>query len=210
MQHTDQREQPAGGIEVDRNFVTEPLHQQRGTLVVQRTPAHVDRLDLREAGTPDCLVIALADHEVIPDDPAKRGERQDDYLARSVRHRTHLDAQPVLLDRQMEMIRPGASGGRLEMVLLQEIEDRDRPLMLDIGAAADDRVLVESYAGDPPGAARVAHLRRFNLRERGRAGSRATRHAHRGLPPGRDGSPEVRASQGSPRRSGLASYALEN
>ena len=36
-----------------------------------------------------------------------------------------------------------------EQILFQEIEDRDGALMLDIGAAADDRALVERQADDP-------------------------------------------------------------
>ena len=37
------------------------------------------------------------------------------------------------------------------MVLLEQVEDRDRPLVLDVGVAANDRMLVESDAGNPRG-----------------------------------------------------------
>src|SRR5206468_8496096 len=89
-------------------------------------------------------------------------------------HRANLYVQPILLDRQVEVKRSGTSGGWREMVLLQEVEDRDRSLVLDIRAAADDRVLVEGDAGDPPIALGVAHRRRITLRTAGRAGSTTT------------------------------------
>src|SRR5262249_48778951 len=110
------------------------------------------RLDLREARTPDRFVIAVADHEVVPDDAAKRRERQNNCLIRAVRDRANLDAQTVLLDRQMQMVRPAAAGNRCETVLFQEVEDRHCTLVLNVGAAADDRVLVESDACNSRGA----------------------------------------------------------
>jgi hypothetical protein len=51
----------------------------------------------------------------------------------------------------MQMVRPVAAGNRREMVLFEEIEYRHRPLVLDIGAAADHRMLVESDAGNTRG-----------------------------------------------------------
>src|SRR5215469_18054276 len=110
----------------------------------------------------------------------------------------------------MKVVRAGTSGSRLEMVFLQQIEYRDRPFMLDIGAAADDRMLVEGDAGNPPGAFRVAHTRRFIPRPTGRAEATVTKHGPRALPPRRAGLPAVRAPQGSRHRSGRASCASEN
>src|SRR5215469_574473 len=68
MQHADQCEQAPRGIEVDLDLIGEPLHQQRGALVVQQAATHVDRLDLREARTADRLVVAFAHHEVISEE----------------------------------------------------------------------------------------------------------------------------------------------
>ena len=43
------------------------------------------------------------------------------------------------------------------MVLLQQIENRDRSFVLDVGAAAHHGVLVESDARDPPLTPGLAH-----------------------------------------------------
>src|SRR5690242_17234092 len=72
MQHANQGEEASGGVEIDLDLVGEPLGQQRGPFVVQRPPADVDRLNLRQARTADRFVIAVADHEIIFDDTAKR------------------------------------------------------------------------------------------------------------------------------------------
>src|SRR5436190_163008 len=77
--------------------------------------------------------------------------RHGDRFVRAVRHRADFDGQPVFLDRQMQMVRPGAAGNRRKMVLFEKIEDRHRPLVLDVGAAADDRMLVECDAGNSRG-----------------------------------------------------------
>ena len=50
----------------------------------------------------------------------------------------NFDQQPVLLDREMQLERPGAAGGRREAVLVQQIGDRRGALVLDLRAAADD------------------------------------------------------------------------
>ena len=48
----------------------------------------------------------------------------------------------------MEAIRAGASRSRGEMVLLQQVENRHRALVLDIGAAPDDGMLVKRNVDD--------------------------------------------------------------
>src|SRR5262249_8037486 len=119
MKHTDQCEQAPRRIEIDSNLIGEPLHQQFGTFVVQRSPAHVHRFDLSKARMPDRFVIAFAHHKVIPDDAAKWRERHDNCLALPVRDRADLDVQTVFLYGQMKMVWPGTPGSRPEMVFLQ-------------------------------------------------------------------------------------------
>src|SRR5690349_6839224 len=65
VQHGNQREEAARGVEIDADLVLEPLHQELGALVLEPAPAHVDRLDLARARAADRLVIAVADHEVV-------------------------------------------------------------------------------------------------------------------------------------------------
>jgi replicative DNA helicase len=46
VQDADERKQPPRGVEIDRDLSVEPVHQHLGRLVVERTPRHVDGLDL--------------------------------------------------------------------------------------------------------------------------------------------------------------------
>src|ERR1700756_1734301 len=66
----------------------------------------------------------------------------------------------------MQMVRPVAAGNRREMVLFEEVEDRYRPLVLDVGAAADDRMLVERDAGDSRGVLLAHSLSSYPARAR--------------------------------------------
>src|SRR4030088_50354 len=76
MQHADQREEPPRRIEVELDLAREPLLQKLRTLVMKRTPAHVEAFDLRGRSLADGLVVALADNEVVLDHAAKGRERQ--------------------------------------------------------------------------------------------------------------------------------------
>src|SRR5437588_12788802 len=78
VQHANQGKEPPRRVEIDLDLVGEPLDQQRGPLIVQGPPADVDRFDLRQARTANRFVIAVADHKIIFDDPAKRRQRQSD------------------------------------------------------------------------------------------------------------------------------------
>src|SRR6516164_9631151 len=161
MQYANQREQSSGSVVVDIDLVGEPLNQQRRSLVVQRSPPYIDRLYLRQIRPADGLVIAFADNEIVADDAAKGGQRQKDRLARAAHRRSNVDAQPVLLDGQVQMKWSVESGGRRKMVFLKQIENRNCSFILDIGAAADHRVLVECDVGDPPLASGIAYRHRF-------------------------------------------------
>ena len=118
----------------------EPVHQRLRAFVVQAAPAHVDRLDLAGRRRADRLVVALADHVIVLDDPPERRQRQDvgdDRLAALARDREH---QPALDQRQLQPVGPVAGiVDRAEAVLLDEVEDGDGALVLDIGRRAADR-----------------------------------------------------------------------
>src|SRR3954462_11773109 len=53
MEYADQSEQAAGGIEIEHHLACETLHQNVGALVVERAPAHVERLDAVRRGGAD-------------------------------------------------------------------------------------------------------------------------------------------------------------
>src|SRR5207244_7233728 len=96
----------------------------------------------------DRFIIALAHHEVVPDDAAKRSERQDNRLARAVHRRMNMNAQSVLFDCQVQMKRPAASRSRRKMILLQQIKYRHGTLVFDAGIESDNGMLVEGDACD--------------------------------------------------------------
>src|SRR5215468_2523594 len=77
VQHADEREQAAGGVEVDPHLLAQPVHENARALVVQPAPAHVDRLDLARRGGAKRLVIAVADHEIILHDAPQRRQREE-------------------------------------------------------------------------------------------------------------------------------------
>ena len=50
--------------------------------------------------------------------------------------------------REVQRERPAARAFRREQILLDQIVDRDRALMLDIGTGTPDRFLVERHRDD--------------------------------------------------------------
>src|SRR5580658_9231034 len=104
MQYGEEGEQPPCGVEIHRHLVLQPFPQQLGTLVVERSPPHVDRLDVARRRGADRLVIALADHEIVLDQAPERRQRQvvRDYrvaaLGANVQYQAvfhHLEPQAV-------------------------------------------------------------------------------------------------------------------
>ena len=69
-----------------------------------------------------------------------------------------VEDQPVLGDRQMQRCKARRRGRPARTVLLDQIVDRDRALVLDVGARAADRILVERHRDEP---ARLRRLRSF-------------------------------------------------
>src|SRR5271163_4884609 len=103
----------------------------------------------------------------------------------------------------MKVERPILPGGRSEVVFLQQIGDRRRPFVFDIGAASHDRMLVKCDASNALiGATVVVRLVHGRLipRDTDRAGSTGTERARRAPRPQRGGSPAEQARRGSPAR----------
>src|ERR1700691_5470466 len=148
MQHAEQREQLPRGGEIDGYLAGQGFAQQLGALVVYRATAHIDRFELGRRGGLDRVIIALAQHEVVLDQAAKRRKRQRHLLQRLIAAIADVEHQPVLGDRQMEMERPRDARGWDETVLLEKIGYGDGAIVLDIGVAADDGAFVERDLGD--------------------------------------------------------------
>jgi len=145
------REEAARGIEVEPHFARESLHEDLGTFVVERAPAHVERLDAPRRGGADRGVVAIAYRVVILDDAAQRRQRQQ------VRHdgRTvlapDLEHQASAGHAEMQRVGAGVVAVGRKRVLLEQIVDRDGTLVLDIGIGTADRVLVEGDRNETVG-----------------------------------------------------------
>src|SRR3954453_17620003 len=63
------------------------------------------------------------------------------------------DGKPPFLDRELDLERAGITVGigtfRLEIIAFYQIEDRDPPLLLDIGRSPQDGAFVETDIDDP-------------------------------------------------------------
>jgi len=105
---------------------------------VEPAPAHVDRLDLIGARGANGRVVAVADQEIVLDDAPQRAERQvmrDHWRAIG---KLDVEHQPVAGDRQRKFVRPTLVTAGMERIVFQQVVDRDRTLMFDVGVGAAD------------------------------------------------------------------------
>src|SRR5436305_12268661 len=65
VQHADQREQPAGGFEVDPHLVLQSILQGTRPVVMNAAAAHIDGFDLVRRRGADRLIVTVADHEIV-------------------------------------------------------------------------------------------------------------------------------------------------
>ena len=148
MQNADQGEEAAGGVEIDVDFFLQPLAEQFRAFVMEAAAAHIEGFDPRRARSLDRRVIAFAVHEIILHGLAEQPERQRHFFERLIIRVADIEDQPVVFGADMQMIGAGEAARGRKVIVLQQIEDRHRPLMLDIGIAADHAVLVEGDIGD--------------------------------------------------------------
>ncbi len=157
MQYADQSEETPRGLEVNIDLAFQPFDQQFSALVVDSAPGHVDGFDFGSARLADCLIIAVANREIVADRTPKTTQRQDQRLQRFAILASDGDDQSTLLHAQLELIWSGIAifmlFQRLEIILLDQIEDRDPPFLLDIGIAPQYRGFVEFDRND----ARIGH-----------------------------------------------------
>ena len=115
---------------------------------MQTPPPHVDCLYLRRGGSLDRREVTLANREVVLDDPTKRRKRQQHRDLPCSFRTTNVEEQTALLYRQVKMIWTAEAAQRLEIVVLEQIVYGDGTLVLDVRAAADNRVLIKRDVGD--------------------------------------------------------------
>src|SRR5262249_29740561 len=81
-------------------------------------------------------------------DAAKGTKREHDLADRLLDFAANVEYQAALLDAQVQTVRPAVGARRREAVFLDQVENGDRPLMLDLQTATNDRALVERHLGD--------------------------------------------------------------
>lgn len=147
MQNADQCEQPPGGLEIDVDLAFETFNQQFRALIMNPAPGHVDGFDFGSAGLADCLVIAVANGEIVADRAPEPTKRQNQSLQRFAIFATDGYHQPPFLDAQLQLIGSRIAVimlfQRLEIIVLDQIEDRNASFLLDIGIAPQDCGFVE-------------------------------------------------------------------
>src|SRR5579871_636595 len=147
MQHRDQREQAARGVEIKLDLAAQPLHDDARAFVVQRAPAHVERFDAVRRRGADRRVIAVADREIVLHDAAERRQRQHMGDDRRAVGGADVEHQAIARNAELQCVGALVVAGRLELVLGQQIVDGDRALVLDVAARAPDRGLIERDGG---------------------------------------------------------------
>lgn len=162
MEYANQREQTARRIEIHADLAFQPFFQELGCIIVDTTTGHVDGLDLLRRGLANRLEVAVADRKIFADRPAEPGQANDDRFQQVTGLCRNVECQPALFDAQGEFVGPGIVIGIIpsgfEMIAFEQIEDRNASLLLDIGIAPDDRMLVELNVYDP----RVGHRVRLS------------------------------------------------
>ena len=155
MERADEGEQAPRRVGVGGDLALEPGLQQLRAFVVQAAPAHIQRLDLLRRGVADGVVIALADHEVVLDHPPERREREQ--VALLVVGALDVERQPVFRQRDAQVVGALVGAVWLEVILLQQIEDRDLAFLLLVTRGGAERVVVDDDALQPVLRALVGH-----------------------------------------------------
>ena len=76
--------------------------------------------------------IGIADREIVADRAAEAGEADADRRRGRRASSGHVDREPPFLDAQGDAER-AVMAGEVEMIALEQVEDRDSPLLLDVG-----------------------------------------------------------------------------
>jgi len=148
VEHAEQGEQAPRGVEIHLDLAGEAFLQQFGAVIVEAAAGHVDRLDAAGAVAAHRLEVGIADREIVADRPAEAGEPDPDRVERIALGIGHHDREPPFLDPQRDPERPFLAD-HVEMVLLEQVEDRDPPLLLDIGVALQDGAFIQLDIDDP-------------------------------------------------------------
>ena len=142
MQHADQREQAARSVEIEVHLARQPLHQEVGAFVVQGAAAHVERLDAVGRRGADRRVIAVAHRVIVLHHAPQRREREKMRHHRRAVGATDIESKARAGNAQVQRER-SLLVVRGKGVVLEQIVDGDRTLVLDVGIGAADGRFVE-------------------------------------------------------------------
>ncbi len=127
----------------------EPLGQDAAAFVVQAAASHVDGLDARRLRAANGLVVAVQHHEVVLHEPLEGRQRQmmgHGLLARRIGDREN---EAIVGEADRELVGSVAAAFEREGVGVEKVVDGDLALVLDVGVAARNRVLIERDLAQP-------------------------------------------------------------
>ena len=107
------------------------------------------RLDLARARGPDRRIIGLADKKIVLEQrPERRHRHHDRGRGRAIRGSGPRRSASISSCEILEHVGAIVAAWDAEGVFLDKVEDRHRPLVIDIGRAARDRRFVQNYLGE--------------------------------------------------------------
>jgi hypothetical protein len=146
VQHADEREEPTGRGKIDLNFTIKSFHQQLGCFIVHTAPRHIDGFDFGGTRLANGLIVTVANGEIVFHHPAEAAQAEDEHFMWRIIGAANVEDEAAVGDADAQMIWPGIAIAhitqRLEEVVFDQIEDRDAPLLLDIGIAPKYRCFV--------------------------------------------------------------------
>ena len=139
---------PPRGCEIDLHLAVQTLQENAGALVMHPSPPHVDGFDLMRGQPPNCIEILFNDGKIVPDGVPEGGKRKVDLASQctiSSRDREH---EVPVSHREPQSVGPWRHHSpvprhQAEHVLLQQVEDRDPPLLFDFGRRRRQSGIIE-------------------------------------------------------------------
>src|SRR5215831_9850520 len=125
IKREDQGEKPPGGVEIGLDLAFEAFAQKLRAFVVHAAPSHVDGFDALGYSLADGRIIALADLVIVLQHAAERRHGQQHAPMLALILQPHIENQARLRVGEDQMIGAARRTLRCEIILFQEIVDRD-------------------------------------------------------------------------------------
>ncbi len=121
---------------IDCNLALEALGQRAATIIVQTATAHIDRLDSGGRCRLYGLVVAIANDEVIADDPLERREREHvghNLFAVLV---VDIENEAIIQGAKYEFVRAAVMVLENKRILVDQIVDCHLAFVVNVGVGA--------------------------------------------------------------------------